>query len=140
MAVVAAVLVTSCSGGYPTPSTGSTAPIEMTDRGGQERWPQLSDIPLAVKRIVIPQTKRGCSEAGGNWSQQGLGGGPFRCDLRAADARKICTDSLQCEGECLVANDLPVGSKAIGSCSDFLSTYGCHRLIEGSVVREVCTD
>jgi len=139
--VTAGLFATACvrEGARP-PSRTSAVSSETGRRETPATWPQLEDIPLAVKRVVIPQTERKCDEAGGHWAQLGLGGGPFRCDFRSEDARKVCTDSLQCEGECLVAKDIPVGSRAIGGCSDFVATYGCHNFIERGLVRSICTD
>jgi hypothetical protein len=104
-----------------------------------QRWPQLQAIPRAVKP-TIPTNERECRQRRGNWSQQGLGGGLFVCDLQAGDARKICTDSAQCEGECLVASDLALATRAIGSCSDYLRTYGCHKFLRDNMVQSACTD
>jgi hypothetical protein len=102
--------------------------------------PQLGSITQAQKRS-IPTTEADCGSVGGHWSQQGLGGGPFVCDLQARDALKICTDSSQCEGTCLVAKDIPLGqSQAIGSCSSFLRTYGCHKFIKDGRVSSICSD
>ena len=102
-------------------------------------YPQLRSIPIAVKP-TIPTTEANCDSAGGNWSQQGLGGGPFVCDLQAQDALKICTDSTQCEGACLVQETIPEGQPGIGSCSSFVRTYGCHKFIQDGVVRGICAD
>jgi hypothetical protein len=101
--------------------------------------PHLKPIPLAVKPS-IPTTEAECAAHHGNWSQQGLRGGPYRCDLKSSDARKRCTDGSQCEGECLVANTLALGTRAVGNCSEFVVTYGCHRFVQRKVVNELCTD
>jgi hypothetical protein len=139
--VTAGLLVATCGRDEPRPAgPASAASSEVGRLETPAVWPQLADIPLAVKPVAIPPTERECHQAGGLWAQRGLGGGPFRCDFEAGDARKICTDSLQCEGECLVAKDIPVGSRAIGSCSDFVATYGCHSFIERGLVRSLCTD
>jgi hypothetical protein len=104
------------------------------------RHPQLDSIPRAQKRD-IPTTQASCNAVKGHWSQQGLGGGPFVCDLQANDALKICTDSSQCEGSCLISKSIQVGQKqAIGSCSNFLRNYGCYKFIESGRVRSICSD
>lgn len=101
---------------------------------------QLVDIPTAEKPL-LPDTEADCARVGGWWERRGLPpGGPYVCDLPATDARKICTDNLQCEGRCLVAADLPKGDPAIGSCSESIRTYGCFKEIEGGVVQHVCVD
>ena len=139
--LTAAFLVATCareeprSPRPPRPSSVASGTVERRAAA----WPQLEDIPLAVKHVVFPTTERGCREAGGLWAQRGLGK-VFRCDFETEDSRKICTDSLQCEGECLVAKDTPIASRAIGSCSDVVAIYGCHSFVEGGLVRSVCSD
>ena len=103
------------------------------------QYSQLQSIPPATKP-TIPTAKESCDAAGGHWSQQGLGGGPMVCDLPATDAFKICTDNAQCQGACRVEKTIPPGAKALGSCSEFVTNYGCQSYLkEGRVVR-VCTD
>src|SRR3546814_11216045 len=62
---------------------------------------QLTNIPLADP-IAIPTNEAECSAAGQLWVEQGLPGGSKSCAVRTSDARKICTNSNQCQGECLV--------------------------------------
>jgi hypothetical protein len=95
---------------------------------------QLVNIKPAVK-LIIPTTKQACIKAEGYWGPQGLPGGPSICSIRTTDRRKICTDSSQCQGACLVADDIEVGSTAIGSCAEWDRTYGCNKFIsDGKVV------
>ena len=103
------------------------------------REAQLINIPLAQKPVV-PATESACRAAGQFWTEQGLPGGDKTCAVKTADARKICTDSLQCQGVCLVADSLPVGSKAIGSCSEWVGNFGCYKFIDGGRVRQICAD
>jgi hypothetical protein len=100
---------------------------------------QLTDIPLAEKP-AIPSTESACKAAGQFWSEQGLPGGPKSCAVRTTDALKICTDSAQCQGSCLVAENLPLGVAAIGSCSAWVATFGCYKYIEGGRVHAMCAD
>jgi hypothetical protein len=100
--------------------------------------PPSESIPSAMKPS-IPTTEAECVARRGNWSQQGLGGGPFVCDLQAKDA-KVCTDAAHCEGECQVDKTVEVGTRAVGHCSEYLVSYGCRRFLEKGVVREICTD
>lgn len=106
---------------------------------GHLQYAQLTDIALAEKPI-LPATQSDCEAAGQFWTQQGLPGGPKSCAVKTTDAFKICTDSRQCQGSCLVANDLPDGAKAIGSCSEWVATFGCHKFIQGGRVRMACAD
>lgn len=100
---------------------------------------QLTDIPLAQKP-VIPSTESACRAAGHFWTAQGLPGGSKACAVRTTDAFKICTDGTQCQGICRVAENLPPGVAAIGSCSEWVANFGCHNYIEGGRVREICAD
>lgn len=100
---------------------------------------QLTDIPLAEKP-AIPSTESACKAAGQFWSEQGLPGSPKSCAVKTTDAFKICTDSLQCQGSCLVAKDLPLGAKAIGSCSEWVANFSCYKYIEDGRVRMICAD
>ena len=100
---------------------------------------QLDSIPLA-KKPVVPTSEAACIAAGQYWTQQGLPGGSKSCAVKTHDSRKICTDSAQCEGSCLVSDDQPVGAKAIGSCSDWFGTFGCHKFMRNGVVDSICAD
>jgi len=104
-----------------------------------ERYPQLQNIPLA-RKPVVPTTEQACQAAGGYWVVQGLPGGPQSCAMKATDARKICTDNTQCEGQCLVAKSLEIGSKGVGSCSDYVATFGCIKFLQNSSVVAMCGD
>ena len=103
------------------------------------REAQLVNIPLAQKPL-IPTTESACNAAGQFWTEQGLPGGSKTCAVKTTDARRICTDSLQCQGACLVEDSLPIGSKAIGSCSEWVGNFGCYKFIEGGRVQQVCAD
>ena len=103
------------------------------------RSAELEHIPAAAKP-GIPATEEECRVRKGNCSQQGLGGGPFVCDVAATDARRICTDSTHCEGLCLVAQNVPEKTRAVGRCSAFLPEYGCFKFIENGAVDAICVD
>jgi|SRR3954463_8560917 hypothetical protein len=100
---------------------------------------QLDHI-LAAAKPGIPVTEEECRVRKGNWSQQGLGGGPFVCDVAATDAGRNCTDSTQCEGICLAAKDIPAKNRTVGRCSASLREYGCFKFIENGSVRAICVD
>ena len=100
---------------------------------------QLTDIPVAAKPD-IPKTEADCLAAGQFWTAQGLPGGGKSCAVRTNDRHKICTDSSQCQGSCVVADSVPIGAKAIGSCSEWVANFGCFRLIKDGQVSELCAD
>jgi len=125
----------------PPPRPPAVPAVGSAHRLLPEAWPQLENIPFAVKRTTWPRTVRECREAGGSWGQWGLpGASPPKCNIATRDARKICTDDLHCEGECLVADDIPDGVMAIGSCSAWVVTYGCYKYIIYGVVTSICAD
>jgi len=100
---------------------------------------QQANIPMAQKPL-IPATESACTSAGQFWVEQGIPGGGKSCAVKTTDAHKICTDSLQCQGSCLVANSLPSGSNGIGICSGWVANFGCYKYIENGRVRAVCAD
>lgn len=81
---------------------------------------QLNNIPLAEKP-AIPATQSACEAAGQFWTQQGLSGGPKSCAFKTT-------------------NDLPEGAQAIGSCSEWVTTFGCYKFIDGGRVSMICAD
>lgn len=116
----------------PTPSEAGTATADATVH------PQLRDLK-AVPRPVIPKTEAECNALDGQWAPQGLPGGGPVCSLRSTDRYKICTDSEQCQGVCLVADDIAVGTQnALGSCAEWDRTYGCHKLVVQGKVESWC--
>jgi hypothetical protein len=78
---------------------------------------------------------------GGNWTHIGLPGTPKRCDLKATDGGKLCTDSSQCQGECMAPAGASEASETKGTCSDYILNFGCARRVENGVVgMEICAD
>ena len=97
-------------------------------------------VPRVAQKPAIPTDAVTCREKGGNWSQQGLLGGPLVCDLKTSDAGVACHDSKECEGLCLVPKDSKDDSPASGACSSFVRNYGCFKFAENGVVRGICAD
>jgi hypothetical protein len=90
--------------------------------------------PHVAKRPVIPESEQACLAAGGNWANIGLPGMPKRCDLKAGDANRSCTDSSQCEGMCLAPESVPPGASATGHCSPYVRNFGNLReVVNGKV-------
>jgi len=94
-----------------------------------------------VVKPDIPQTEQECLARGGNWTHIGLPGMPKRCDLKATDGGKKCTDSSQCEGECMAPEAAQEGDTIEGSCSEYILVFGCKRFVEdGRVGMTICAD
>lgn len=104
-----------------------------------EQRAQLTNIPKASKP-AIPKTQEECVGENRFWTEQGPSRGVKSCALRATDAHKICTDGSQCEGECLAAENLADAKPAVGSCSEWVMNFGCHKFIADKVVHQVCVD
>jgi hypothetical protein len=67
------------------------------------------------------------------------------CVIRNPDARRICTDSAQCVGRCLVADDgdreLRRGTLATGRCEESNATLGCFAEVShGRLTASLCVD
>ena len=95
----------------------------------------------AITKIHVPQTKEECLAIKGNWINVGLPGTPKRCDIKTNDGGYTCTDTIQCQGECIANKGEKVGSKVTGKCSDYIATFGCHKKVEEGIVGvEICAD
>ena len=82
---------------------------------------------------IIPADEATCVARGGSWSQVGLPGSPPTCDLPTTDAGRACSDSIDCEGECLAQG------KA-GICSANVREFGCHSVFSYGSVGTLCRD
>jgi hypothetical protein len=105
----------------------------------QTSAPGGKNILLAEKRST-PNNKDDCLKIGGSWAQVGIPGGDFSCDLKANDFNKECTDSAQCEGECLVEKSEMPGKKSTGLCSKYLSNFGCYKYLKNGRVKDICVE
>jgi hypothetical protein len=133
------VQVPKPAGGWPGLfPVDATPPEGGTPDAAAGVYPQLRNLK-AVPRPVIPTTEVDCKAVDGYWGPQGLPGGGPVCSLKTSDRYKICTDSEQCQGVCLVQDDLAVGMEgALGSCAEWDRTYGCHKLIVKGKVESWC--
>ena len=92
---------------------------------------------------LIPQqpwNKDECLAKGGEWAFYNMGQFYF-CALNTTDNGKACSDSNQCQGDCLPTNRLAKsGEKSSGMCAAmFPMPDGCHMyLVKGKVVAEPC--
>ena len=63
---------------------------------------------------AVVQSARECSQLGGKW-RNACPGKPTRCFIPYADAGKSCSDSSECEGECII--DIAIRCEAVGKCT-----------------------
>ena len=61
------------------------------------------------------QSASECSERGGKW-RNACPGKPTRCFIPYADAGKTCSDSSECQGECII--DISIRCEAPGKCTE----------------------
>ena len=83
--------------------------------------------------ISIPQTEVECKAHGGSWGVLGLQS--MGCNVKTADSGKVCSDSNDCQGECLAPAGSGNGDKAKGTCSAYTANFGrVSRVEHGTVV------
>lgn len=85
--------------------------------------------------------RRECEESGGKWVGP-VGLGEYACARPARDSGARCTDSTQCEGDCVTDSETGTGRKAAGECSELTSNLGqCINLVAGGKAQGVmCLD
>lgn len=82
-----------------------------------------------------------CAAQGGSMRPLGRRG-LLRCVVPFADAGKACSDSDQCQGDCLVATPVASGAPAQGTCQrDISENFGCRQEVRGGVgAAQICID
>lgn len=84
-----------------------------------------------------PTTKAACDACKGSWARHGLAE-TETCVCRTKDGGKVCRDGVECEGQCIAADDggfevkepgPPPKGYWVGKCSEMDTTFGCHRTI-----------
>jgi hypothetical protein len=97
--------------------------------------------PAAATKPPRPTTKAGCDACRGLWERHGISE-TETCICKTKDAGKVCRDGAECEGNCLLAGDAkfevvvpgpPPRGFYTGKCSDYDTTFGCHRSIPNGV-------
>ena len=101
-----------------------------------------ADLRAESEKPAVPDTEKACLAAGGSWTTLGLPypDKPKMCDLKTTDSGKSCEASDQCQGVCLAPKNAPEGSKAAGSCSTYLTEWGCYFVVEQNEVQRICVE
>jgi hypothetical protein len=96
-------------------------------------------VPPAPPPATPPVTPEACRACRGLWAVHGLDV-KESCNCRTTDGGKKCRDGADCQGMCIVAAGKPdvevvqAGPPArgffVGRCSDFVTVFGCHPVIE----------
>jgi len=91
-----------------------------------------------------PKTGEACSEQGGKWAVFGEKD-EKRCSLLTTDNNSLCSDSSQCQGDCVTRLDTRM-TYAIehrqkiliqGRCSKWTLNNGCYAFVKTSYVKSV---
>jgi hypothetical protein len=83
-----------------------------------------------------PATKEACAACQGKWGRHGLAEAES-CLCRTKDGGRPCLDGAECQGQCVARDgDFVVVEKGPpprghykGKCSEFDTTFGCHRFV-----------
>ena len=80
-----------------------------------------------------------CMRVGGEWTQ--LGRAPVKqCLRQTTDAGKACSDSQQCEGQCIAPEGTTEGAETGGACSVDTNPFGCQQRVRDGVAMTICID
>lgn len=82
-----------------------------------------------------------CEAAGGVWQVWGISEHPS-CNLRTSDAGVPCTDSRECQGECVadLFPDALCDGVVAGQCSEFRTPFGCFCFMHEGLANAICVD
>lgn len=80
-----------------------------------------------------------CQRVGGEWTQ--LGRAPVKqCLRQTTDAGSACSDSEQCEGQCMAPEGSIDGAQVTGRCSVDTNPFGCQQRVRGGIASTICVD
>nr|WP_241093703.1 hypothetical protein [Xanthomonas sp.] len=121
MSLLSCLLLAACSNG----PGAHAVPAAQADSGSATAAPDAAS----------------CAAQGGSMRPLGRRG-LLRCVVPFADAGKACSDSDQCQGDCLVATPVASGTPAQGTCQrDISENFGCRQEVRGGVgASQICID
>ena len=85
--------------------------------------------------------RESCEAANGVWQVWGISECPS-CNLRTSDSGVPCTDSRECEGECItdLFPDALCDGVVAGQCSEFRTPFGCFCFMHEGQADAICVD
>lgn len=112
------------------------------------RAKRKQNTPTPQQQTSTARTEAECTEQGGEW---GFFGDTIvrRCNVKTADAGKACTDSGECQGDCVASlserdkETLSAGQALFmeGKCSVQTLSLGCNYFVrQGQVKGLLCVD
>lgn len=106
-----------------------SAPAERTD----------AVVPTGGPDRASVTNESDCLRVGGQWTQLGRAPVP-QCLRQTSDSGKACTDSEQCEGQCLAPEGSVDGTQVGGQCSVDTNPFGCQQRVRGGMASTICVD
>jgi hypothetical protein len=101
--------------------------------------------PMLRWKQDVPSTEKECIARGGRWGSVGIPGNPYppECTLATSDSGKICKNTEDCQGYCVVPGEIsptPSRSYSQGICSDHYPMFGCVTYLQDGKVISMCRD
>ncbi len=113
---------------------------------GKPQHPQ--PLKICGAEQVIPRTEDGCKALGGKWGPAGIFPQPI-CRVPTRDGGRACSDTDECEGECLAKLSSGQRTKITnrqklridGVCTPYIPVFGCAAIVnKGYVTSILCRD
>jgi len=116
-------------------------------------WGLLMTQPMCIAQEMVPRDKPTCEAQGGKWGPLGGIRNRIGCNIPYSDGGKTCSDSSECQGECIFEDQLanvlagkPVkkfipGEPVTGICASWRVMFGCFTYVRmGNVFPGPCKD
>jgi hypothetical protein len=110
----------------PWTSAGDVEAVVFFRPAGASSADKVS-TDVKVRNAALDTAKAACEKCSGTWGKFGINN-KERCNCKAKDAGKLCTDGDQCLGQCLFDT---YDNKGIehGHCSDIERVAGCVNIV-----------
>jgi hypothetical protein len=116
----------------------SETPTDIADSARPAHKYELQDFAddEGLDELKRERELKLCAACNGEWGTHGIS--QFEsCNCRTNDKGKVCRDGNDCQGQCvgdegesvIVEPGPPALGYFIGVCSEFVTTFGCHRIV-----------